>query len=301
MMDWKKAGKKLLFPHVWVILILTIISTAALVYVFVNGLELTPIAYVSYLVSSYTLVILVIYLYRVIPKRYRRIKQEIYDNPLGNRYMTDVAFRTRVSLYFSLGIHLLYVGINIISAVIYETKWFAILAGYYLILAVMQFLLLKYARENGIGTNRLGELRRARLCSIILLNLNFVLSGTVLMILYQNKGFEYHGILIYAMAAYTFYGTINAVVNLVKYRKYKSPVMTATKIITLSSALVSVLSLETAMFSQFGQDMKPESQRLMIILTGAGISMAVIGMSAYMIIKTSQEAEIEKAKKESLE
>ena len=78
---------------------------------------------------------------------------------------------------------------------------------------------------------------------------------------------------------------------MVKYRKYKSPIMTTTKIITLSSALVSMLSLETAMFSQFGQDMNPTSRRLMIALTGAGISMAVIGMSSYMIIKTSQELE----------
>ena len=65
--------------------------------------------------------------------------------------------------------------------------------------------------------------------------------------------------------------------------------MTASKIISLSSALVSMLSLETAMFSQFGQGMSQEGKRLMIELTGAGISVAVIGMSAYMIIRTSQE------------
>ena len=48
------------------------------------------------------------------------------------------------------------------------------------------------------------------------------------------------------------------------------------------------------MFSQFGQNMNPASRRLMIALTGAGISIAVIGMSAYMIIKTSQELEAAK-------
>ena len=288
-MDWKKIGKKLLFPHVLIIFCFTLISAIALIYIFINGLETSPIAYVSYLVSFYTLVVLVVYLCMVLPKQYRTIKQKIYSNPWGKRYMTDAAFRTKVSLHISLGIHLFYVGINVMLAFTNKTRWFGILAGYYLILAVMQFLLLKYAIKKGIGTDRFGELKRARMCSIILLNLNFVLSGAVLMILYQNKGFEYHGILIYAMAAYTFYSTIRAVIDLVKYRKYKSPVMTATKIITLSSALVSMLSLETAMFSEFGQDMSLEGQRLMIMLTGAGISMAVVGMSAYMIIKTSEE------------
>ena len=290
-MDWKKIGKKLLFPNVLIILLLTIISAALLVYVFVNGLETAAIAYVSYLISFYGLTVLVIYLCMVLPKQYRNIKQKVYDNPWGNRYMTDAAFRTKISLHMSLAIHLLYVGMNVVLAFMNKTRWFGILAGYYLILAVMQFLLLKYVIQKGIGTERQGELRRARVCAIILLNLNFVLSGAVLMILYQNKGFKYQGILIYAMAAYTFYSTIRAVVDLIRYRKYNSPIMTTTKIITLSSALVSMLSLETAMFFQFGQDMSPASRRLMIALTGAGISMAVIGMSAYMIIKTSQELE----------
>ena len=89
------------------------------------------------------------------------------------------------------------------------------------------------------------------------------------MILYQNKGHEYHGILIYVMATYTFYMTVSTIVNLVKYRKYHSPVMTMTRVIALSAALVSMLSLETAMFSQFGQNMSTENKRLMIALTGA--------------------------------
>lgn len=118
---------------------------------------------------------------------------------------------------------------------------------------------------------------------------NFVLSGAVLMILYQNKGFEYHGILIYAMATYTFYITTSAIVNLVKYRKYNSPVMTMTKVIALSASLVSMLSLKTAMFAQFGQDMLPEDKWLMIALTGAGVSVTVITMSVYIIVKSYKE------------
>ena len=109
------------------------------------------------------------------------------------------------------------------------------------------------------------------------------------MILYQNKGYEYHGVLIYVMAAYTFYMTTHAMIDLIKYRKYKSPVMTMTKVIALSAALVSMLSLETAMFSQFGQEMSLEDQYLMIALTGAGVSIAVVTMSIAMIVKSNRE------------
>ena len=87
----------------------------------------------------------------------------------------------------------------------------------------------------------------------------------------------------------TFYVTTVAIVNLVKYRKLGSPVMSMTKIISMAAALVSMLSLETAMFSAFGEDMSPENQRLMIMLTGAGVSIIIVSMSVYSIVKNSKE------------
>ena len=89
-MNWKKIGKSLLFPNVLIIMILTIISAAALVHVFINGLEMTWIAYVVYVVSFYTLTVLTIYLCLVLPKQYQRIRQKIYDNPWGNGYVCTV-------------------------------------------------------------------------------------------------------------------------------------------------------------------------------------------------------------------
>ena len=288
-MDWKKIGKHLLFPPIWIMSMLTIISTASLILIFVNKMSASPIAYVAYMVSFYSLVIICAFFWKVFPNRYREIKQKIYDHPVGNRYITDVAFRTHMSLYAALGVNLLYVGVNILSFFLYHSMWFIVLGIYYIILSIMRFLLVRYVRVVGIGQNRTEELKRTILCSSILLTLNFVLTGAVLMILYQDKGFNYHGILIYVMAAYSFYITTQAVINLVKYRKYKSPVITTTNVIALSAALVSMLSLETAMFSQFGQDMNPDDKWLMIALTGAGVSLIVLTMSIYMIIRSTKE------------
>lgn len=294
-MNWRGLGKKLLFPPVWLMLLLTVVSAAGLIWIFVKDLSESPIAYGMYVAAFYTLCVISIFLGIVLPKRYKEIRQKIYDHPIGHRYLTDPAFKTHVSLYASLTVNLLYVGVNVLSFFLYHSTWFIVLAIYYAILAVMRFLLVRYVRSNKLGKNRIGELRRAKLCSYILLTLNFVLSGAVLMILYHNKGFEYHGILIYVMAIYTFYITTHTIVDLVKYRKYQSPVMTTSKIIALSAALVSMLNLETAMFSQFGVDMAPEHQWLMIALTGVGVSIVVITMSVYMIVRTSKEIkEIEK-------
>lgn len=292
MKDMKAICKKLLSPPVWLMLLLTVISTVSLIGVFLKGWDATPIAYVVYILSFYTLSVITILCIKVFPGCYRKIKQNIYKNKIGNRYMTDAAFRIHISLYLSLGVNLLYVATNLFSGFWYGSAWFAILAAYYTILAVMRFLLLRYVNKTGIGKDRIKELRRSRLCGIILITINLVLSGSVLMMLYQNRGYEYHGVLIYVMALYTFYVTIQSIVNIFKYRKYNSPVMQTTKEINFAAALVSMLSLETAMLSQFGSAESPEFRRIMIASTGAGVSIIIITMSIYMIIRTNKEIKL---------
>ena len=288
-MDIKNLAKKLLMPPVWLIFLLGALSAAALVYIFVQGLEQTAAAYAAYIVSFYSLTVLCIFLSRVLPTAYRSVKDRICSHPVGSRYMTDAAFRANISLYISLLLNLLYAGTNVLFFVLDGSMWFVVLALYYGTLAVMRFLLVQYVRKNTVGNSRIYELKRAVLCSGILLTLNFALSGAVLMILYQNRGFDYPGVFIYVMAAYTFYVTGHAAANLVRYRKYRSPVMTVSKVIALSASLVSMLSLETAMLSRFGQEMSAHSHRLMVALTGAGVSASVIAMAAYMIVKCTLE------------
>ena len=65
--------------------------------------------------------------------------------------------------------------------------------------------------------------------------------------------------------------------------------MTMTKVFALSAALVSMLSLETAMLSQFGQELSAEEEWLMVALTGAGVSAVVVTMSIYMIVTSTKE------------
>lgn len=293
-MDWKRLAQKVLFPPIWLMAILTVISAVSLTMVFVKGWEQQVIAYFVYVLAFYTLSVVTIFCSMVLPKQYGAIKQKIYDNPLGYRYMTDRAFRTRISLYLSLGISLIYVGINFWSWYLNASWWFVVLAVYYSILAVMRFLLVRYVRKNKIGSSILGEWKRSRICACILLLINLSLSGAVLMILYNNRGYDYPGMLIYVMAAYTFYSTIHAIVDIIKYRALGSPVMSTAKIVSLSAALVSMLNLETAMFAQFGGEMALEDQRIFIILTGAGVSITVITLSVILIVKATKAIRREK-------
>ena len=288
-MDWKKIVKKLLFPPVWLQGALTLFCAAALVLIFVKGLEQSILAYTVYAISFYALSVVCIFCAFVLPKQYRTIKRKIYDHPLGKRYMTDRVFRVHISLAVSFSISMLYAGVNIWLWHTLHSWWFMVLAVYYGIMAVMRFLLVRYVRIQKIGTSMLGEWKRARACAYILLLINLSLSGAVPMILYRSKGYDYGGMMIYVMALYTFYSTIHAIVGIVKYRTLGSPVMSTAKIVSLSAALVSMLNLETAMFAQFGTDMTQKNQHIFIILTGAGVSITVVTLSVILIVNANKE------------
>ena len=65
--------------------------------------------------------------------------------------------------------------------------------------------------------------------------------------------------------------------------------MSTAKIVSLCGALVAMLNLETAMFARFGADMSMENQRIFIILTGAGVSIAVVTLSVILIVNANNE------------
>ncbi len=289
MRDWKTICKKILFPPLWLILIFALLSAGALVSVFIKGWSTSPFASVIYALASYSLTVLCLAGWKTLRRCYLKAKEKVSKNPYANRYLTDAAFKTRVSLNRSLAINLLYAAVNAVSARIYRTSWFIIFSVYYAIMAIMRFLLVRFVGRNKIGQNRLGELKRSRLCAFVLMTVNLALTGAVLMMVQFDRGFEYQGILIYGMAAYTFYITTTAVIDLVRYRKYHSPVLSAAKVIKLAAALVSMLSLETAMLSQFGGDSSPEMRNALIMATGGGISVIIAAIAVSMIVRSTLE------------
>lgn len=289
-MDLKKVCKKLLYPPKWVIIILTVLSAAGLCAVFVKGWDTHPLAYVIYVVSFYTVSILTLVCIKVVPGCYRCIKGFIYSNKYGNRYMTDAAFKTNVSLHMSFAINILYAATNLFGGIFYSSVWSITLAAYYAILAVMRFLLIRFSSRVGMGKDRVGALKRSRLCGIILMTVNLALSGVVALVVAHNEGFRYNGILIYVMAMYTFFITTTAVINIFKYRKYNSPIMSTAKNINLAAALVSMLSLETAMLSEFGEEnATPHFNQIMVGATGACVCALVLAISVLTIVRANRE------------
>lgn len=234
-----------------------------------------PVACLAYALSAYALVISVTGCWRIAAA----LKRTVQAHPLGGRLVGDPKFRAEISLHQGFLINLAYIGGKLACGIRYRSPWFISLAVYYALLALMRLLLL-FRRKR---LDCLGELRRCRLCGMVLLLMNLALAGIVYFMVHQNRGYDYPGTLIYAMAAYSFYAVILAAVNVVKFRRHGSPVLSAAKAINLAAAMVSLLSLETAMLSRFGGEDGPLFRKRMTGAAGAAVCVLVLGLAVYMI------------------
>lgn len=298
----KKFAKKFFFLPPRLTLLIAVPSFTFVFVMLGMGGGHSILSYASYLLSAYALVITVTgmkELVRAVRQSVDRMPllKKIRGIPVGARYLDDPVFRAEVSLYAGLFINLLYVAVKLASGIYYRSLWFIALSAYYVFLSLMRFLLLHHVRRSAFGKEYESELRRYRLCGEMLLALNLALSVIVTLVVVRNQGFEYGGYLIYVMALYTFYTTITSVINVIRFRKYQSPVLSAAKAINLTAALVSMLSLETAMISEFGTENDPTFRRAMTAATGFVVCAFVLSMAVYMIVRANTQ--LRKAKEQS--
>ena len=149
----------------------------------------------------------------------------------------------------------------------------------------MRFFLVRHTRKFAPGEKMREELIKYRACGWVFLVMNLALALIVFFMVYWNRTFRHHMITAIAMAAYTFTAFTMAIISVVKYRKYNSPVYSASKAISLSAALVSMLTLESTLLTTFSDgSMTVFEQKLMLGLTGGGISAVIVATAVYMIV-----------------
>lgn len=169
-----------------------------------------------------------------------------------------------------------------------SSAWLAALGGYYLVLCITRTMLLCQSRAAAALPDPRDRLRREwqayRLCGWMLVVLSVALQGVALQIVQQGQGFVYGGYGIYAVALYDFYCLTAALLFLIRSRKRHTPVVRALRYVSLAVSLVSMLSLQTAMFAAFGQDMPPAVRRQMNLVTGTAVCLllAVLGLGMAM-------------------
>ena len=285
---WIRLGKSLLFPHKAPIVLFVLVSIPLLIYS-LGYQDANPIiTYASYLFSAYTLTVFVVQM----PPLIKWIKRGLYANRYSSRYLSEPLLRAKISLYAGLTINVLYAVFKFLAGMYYRSFWIGAIAVYYVILSIIRFGLVKRERklskQEPSKEKRLHELKSYRFCGYLMLLLHVAVAGLVIQMIWQNKSYSYPGFLIYAFAAYAFYCFGIAIKNMVKYRNLEHPLLAAAKMISFACALTSILAMQTAMLTQFGNGQE-NFARLMNSLTGGAVCMMVFILSLRMIRRAGRE------------
>lgn len=284
-MNSKKLLKALLFPHAAVMAVLLPVSAIFLIYAMMYLDSSSPMRIASYLTAFYTLCV---YCARM-PRMIRRFK----DLKSKNRYLSawtgDARLRMNVIVTCNVLWNGAYALLQLGLGIRHGSAWFYSLAAYYASLAVMRFFLVRHTARHIPGEKMRQELIHYRTCGAVFLFMNIALSGMMLFMIRDGRMTRHHEITTIAMAAYTFTALTVAIVNVVRYRRYQSPAMSASKAISLATACVSMLTLESTMLVTFGDgSMTPETIRLFMALSGGAVSAFIIVMAIYMIVQSNK-------------
>ena len=291
---WKKIGKALLFPSVWIIALLVPVALTLLIYAFVFQTQASVISIIAYVISAYTLTVVCFRLPKIITffKRFRK------ENKIWLRWREDARLRINVSLFASLVFNVAYAVFQLGLGIFHHSIWFYAMSVYYTFLGVMRFVLVRYSGRNQAGADERRELRRYLVCGICILAMNIALSAIMGMVIVEDKRIVHHQITTIALAAYTFTSFTFAIINMIRYRKYQSPVFSASKAISMASATVSMFTLETAMLTAFGGAETELLTDILLTATGIAVSAFVWSLAIYMITQAMKKGKENKKKEE---
>ena len=293
---WKKIGhwkgwtawlkwqgwKKVLFPHPVLVIVLTLLSAAGLVWVFMTGRDTSLISIPLYCASFYALVTFVALTVKYGPKA----KMWLDNDPVAQKIKakeSDGAFG--LSMYAEQFINFFYGITKTASGVLYGSAWIGADGIYNLAQALIQ--LYQILRHKQVKTVK-QQWKSYRQCGYMMIVLHLTMTGLVFQMIHMGRHEEYSEIMIIATAAFTFYKLINTFIDVAKDRKHKNPVDSAARFLDLSQALYNLFVLQVGLLWVFGGPDFTHA-KLMNSLTGDAVCLLVCGMGIYMLWRSRRD------------
>lgn len=204
-----------------------------------------------------------------------------------NDYRSDLWFRAEASVHMSCGVNMTYSMYQAFIGLSSDDGWFEVLALYYILLTATRIMILYFIRNQ--APDGIVELKRYRLCGIMMAFLTLLVLLVGMLVNNGNspiKNYPQH--MIFVVGVFTIYTFINSIINLVRYRKLESPLISASKSVNLAAALVSLYAFQAAMFAQFHEMVRPAVITLFNVGVAGGAAIAVAWMSGHIILRSTR-------------
>ena len=279
---WNKINKPhgILLALFYVVFICLISTTLTLVIIEPNQ---SIIHYILYLFSALALTYFVYTIVYFAPKIKINIIKILEKYNFTKNLLHDYGYRTVIFSIISFIFNISYVAFIAVLAFKTKSFWYISISVYYLILILVKGNIF-YSKKR-YNTER-KRARAYRYCGIMFIFLTIAFSGVIVLIYTSNMYFEYAGLMIYAIAAYTFYKLTLAIINIFKARKHDDLYVQSIRNINLVTALISVIVLQVAMFQAFA----PEYNKSIANgLTGGVVSLMILITGISMIVTANKK------------
>lgn len=195
-----------------------------------------------------------------------------------NNLFTSSYHRTMIATTFSLFLGVCFIGYNAFVGLYYHSIWNGSISIYYGLLVAIRIVYLwgeyKIFKENNSEEEK--NIKRAemfKLGAILLLCVNVALVIPVTLLATSQKNVHLPMWVAIANAGYTFYKMTGCIYSFVKNRKTNILTIKGIKSLNLTSAIVSLLSLENIMIITFSESIDSGMEIMMIL--SAFVAMAV--------------------------
>lgn len=266
--------------------ILSLLIIAGTVTLVVLGLTESVFVYLLYALSATALAYLVWMAICFVPRIKGLVILQLKKHKFTNELLDSYGYRSIIFAVWSFIVNVAYAIFQGVMAILSRSVWLGSLSVYYLVISLIRGGIVAISRKREETFTRERQIRAYRNCGIYLVLLNFALTGAVVQMVAYGGGFKYAGNMIYVMAVYAFYKLGMGIYNIFKAKKCDDYTIQSIKNISFADALVSILGLQTALLYAFSENYQPLVPNA---LTGGVVSVLIIAMGIYMIVRGQKE------------
>lgn len=282
----KKVWNKIKYPKT-IPLILFYIIFAGLVAATLTMVIINPEHFVNYILYVLSAIALAYFVWTIIyiaPKIKNKIILFLRAHKWTNEMLENYGYRTIIFSVFSFILNIAYVAFLGVLAIMSKSVWYGAIAIYYFVLSMLKGIIFNSKKKH--KNDEKHEKLSYKTCGILFVFLTLALSGIIVLIYTSNMYFEYAGLMIYAVAAYTFYKLTLAIFNIIKAKKQDDLYVQGIRNINLASALVSIIVLQVALFQAFAPE---HNTSFANGLTGGAVSLIILTLGILMIVRSNKE------------
>ncbi len=248
-------------------LFLSAVSLASLAIIFCRHLDESIIAIPFYTLSFYTLSVLCYKSGKLIPAIRKLASNEIVQNQ---------EIRQKYALTASVIFNGSYIALKSIVGLIFSIPWLVALALYYCIVFAAKIIILLSAKG---GKNAMA------FTGSFLIAMSLPLSFIARDLVKGSFSFHYPDYIIYAFALYSFVSLFFSVKGYIKTRKADDAGIRSYRTLSLALSAVTLLTLQSAMFSSFADADDVKFIRMMHIVLSAAVIAFVLFLGISLMLR----------------